>query len=149
MAKINFFSENISFNLPGKRVLKDWIVQTCREEGALISNINFIFCSDDYLQELNSKYLKHKSLTDIITFSDDEFVDKIGGEIYISVERVKENAEIFHEPFEREIKRVVIHGVLHLIGYKDKVKKDRVVMRSKEDYYLQRFDESVKKQDKI
>lgn len=143
MAKINFFSENISLNLRGKRVLKDWIVQTCKDEGALINNINFIFCSDEYLQELNSKYLKHKSLTDIITFSDEEVGCKIGGEIYISVERVSENAEIFREPFEREMKRVIIHGVLHLIGYKDKVKKDQVVMRSKEDYYLERFDESV------
>jgi rRNA maturation RNase YbeY len=116
--------------------LSDWIFNCISKLSKKdIEELNYIFCNDDYLLEINRKYLNHDTLTDIITFNYN--TDKhIHGEIYISLERVKENATQLSENFERELKRVIIHGVLHLIGYDDKNKEDKAKMRELEDYCL-------------
>lgn len=137
MAGITFFNEEIEFNLKGKQVLKDWISLVIESEGKKKGDISFIFCDDTYLSEINVQYLKHHTLTDIITF--DYTADnkgRISGDIFISIERVKENAESLKIPFVNELHRVIIHGVLHLLGYKDKNKVDKALMRQKEDYCL-------------
>jgi rRNA maturation RNase YbeY len=105
--------------------------------------INFIFCSDEYLSELNKTYLKHDGLTDILTFPFAEEPETISGDIYISVDRVKENAENFGEQMEQELRRVMIHGILHLMGYKDKTEDEKKRMRKKENHYLKKFKDSV------
>lgn len=137
MAGITFFNEEIEFNLKGKQVLKDWISLVIESEGKKKGDISFIFCDDTYLSEINVQYLKHHTLTDIITF--DYTADnkgRISGDIFISIERVKENAESLKIPFVNELHRIIIHGVLHLLGYKDKNKVDKALMRQKEDYCL-------------
>lgn len=98
--------------------------------------INIIFCSDEYLLDLNRNFLKHDTLTDIITFPFMENDDNISGDIYISIPRVKENAENFGQDFEAELQRVMVHGILHLLGYKDKSKIAKAEMTAKEDLYL-------------
>lgn len=101
-----------------------------------IGSINFIFCSDEYLFQLNQKYLKHDTYTDIITFDSSVEETEISGDIFISLERVKENSKQFSGSFVKELHRVMIHGILHLLGYKDKSPKDKEAMSGKEDYYL-------------
>jgi len=110
-----------------------------REENYSRLSINYIFCTDEYLSELNNKYLHHNTFTDILTFPDYSNPRKISGDIYISIERIRENAEKFQQPFSRELARVMVHGALHLLGYKDKTAKEREEMTWKEDYYLDRF----------
>lgn len=137
MAKITFFTEEISFNLPQKIFLKNWITEVIALENKIKGDINYIFCNDTYLSKLNLQYLKHDTLTDIITF--DYTKDNnglISGDIFISIERVKENAMALKIPFPIELNRVMIHGVLHLLGYKDKTKAEKAIMRQKEDNYL-------------
>lgn len=109
-----------------------------KQEGFTIGDINYIFCDDEYLLKINLEYLNHDTLTDIITF---DYVENgvLSGDIYISIERVRENAVIFSVPFEQELLRVLAHGVLHLCGYKDKTNKDSVLMRQKEDTAIQLF----------
>ena len=101
----------------------------------VVKDLNFIFCDDEFLFEINNTYLRRDSLTDIITF-DYSNKNNISGDIFISIDRVKANALSFNESFEDELKRVIIHGVLHLLGYKDKSKKEKKIMREKEDFYL-------------
>ncbi|MCB0460671.1 MAG: rRNA maturation RNase YbeY, partial [Flavobacteriaceae bacterium] len=98
-------------------------------------DISYIFCDDDYLLDINVKYLKHNTLTDIISF---DYTDDglISGDVFVSIDRVKENAEKFNVSFQDELHRVMIHGILHFCGYKDKTKEEEQLMRSKEDYYL-------------
>lgn len=139
-SKIQFFSEGTSFILKNKNATRLWLIKAISEEKKKPWYINFIFCNDDYLLELNRIYLNHNSLTDILTFPFTEQPDVISGDIYISIERVKENAESFAEPVNREIRRVMIHGVLHLIGYRDKTGIERKKMRGQEDYYLNLFE---------
>lgn len=136
MATIRFFSEDISFkiDLPRKKTL--WIKEVARREKKTIKEINYIFCSDEYLLQLNHGFLKHKTLTDIITFDNSEDKTSLQGEIYISIDRVRENALKFKAAFEVELKRVMIHGVLHLIGYKDKKPSEKTLMRKKEEACL-------------
>jgi probable rRNA maturation factor len=102
----------------------------------LINEINYIFCSDSYLLSLNKGFLKHNTLTDIITFDNSEGTGSMEGEIYISIERVKENATKYDVSFEDELNRVMIHGILHLLGYKDKKPSEKALMRKKEEAYL-------------
>ena len=118
-----------------KRKITNWIKETIHSEGKKSGEISFIFCSDNYLLEVNKKYLNHDYFTDIITF---DYVENniISGDIFISCDRVKENAKEFDKTFENELSRIIIHGVLHLLGYKDKVKKDKLLMTQKEDFYL-------------
>ncbi len=135
MKAINCFSEVIDFDLKNQSVIKKWIRYVAENEKKEIETINYIFCNDEYLHNLNVDYLKHDTLTDIITF-DYSTDNTISGDIFISIERVKENAVLFEKSFDDELNRVIVHGILHLIGYKDKSPEDKAVMTEKEDFYL-------------
>ena len=119
--------------------LKSFISTLFKKEGKKLDEISYIFCSDDYLLEINRQYLKHDYYTDIITFGLSESGQPINAEIYISVDRVKENAREFKTSFKRELHRVIFHGALHLCGYKDKKKEDQQIMRKMEDKYLTQY----------
>jgi probable rRNA maturation factor len=136
MATVHFFNEQIRFKIPNPRKTASWVKRVIEEEGMLLSSINFIICSDNFLAELNLKYLKHKTLTDIITFDNSEEEGTIQGDIFISLPRVKENSKKFGTTLDNELHRVMIHGVLHLMGYSDKSVNDKLAMRRKEDTYL-------------
>ena len=123
------------FEITDKSKLKKWIIKVVKKEGSDIAELNFIFCDDDYLLEKNKTFLKHDTLTDIITFDYSE-KNTLTGDVYISIERVKENSQNYGVPYENELHRVIIHGVLHLLGYKDKNEKQQKEMREKEDFYL-------------
>ncbi len=138
-SKIQFFPEGTSFILKNKNAIRSWLIKAIDEEKKKPWYINFIFCNDDYLLELNKIYLNHNTLTDILTFTFAEQPDIVSGDIYISVERVEENAENFGEQKDRELRRVMIHGVLHLVGYRDKTSIDRKIMREKENYFLNKY----------
>jgi probable rRNA maturation factor len=136
MARIHFFIEDVTFKLPHPIKVSRWIQSVIKTEGFTLDNLNYVFCSDEYLREMNIQYLKHKTLTDIITFSTSERPGTIEGDIFISIERVKENAGKFNQEFIDELHRVMVHGVLHLVGFKDKAATDKKLMRRKEDAYL-------------
>lgn len=137
--KISFFTEDIDFRLKDKRKIASWITACARQEGFSVKSLSYILCSDEHLLQINQSYLKHNTLTDIITFDLSSSEAELDGEIYISVPRVTENAMHFEVTVEEEIRRVIIHGVLHLMGYKDKTRKQKDVMRKKEDAYLSLF----------
>lgn len=134
--KINFFNEDIQFTLKNKVQIRKWIRKSIENEGFKLGELNFIFCSDGYLLQINQEYLKHDTYTDIITFDNSELSEIISGDIFISIDRIIENAEKFQINFDNELHRVMIHGVLHLMGYPDKKREEKVIMTSKEDYYL-------------
>ncbi|SKC19256.1 rRNA maturation RNase YbeY [Dyadobacter psychrophilus] len=136
---LNFFTENVDFDLLRPLKTKKWIKNTSISEGYEIADLNYIFCDDEYLLEINKQYLDHDYFTDIITFDNSEEDNVIEGDIYISVDRVKENAATFHADFETEMRRVLIHGLLHLMGYDDTDEKLKAAMRAKEDQYLLLF----------
>lgn len=115
---------------------RKWILAIIANEEKEPGAINYIFCSDDTLLDINQQYLDHDTFTDIITFDYSSEFDNISGDIYISVDMVRYNAKKFREEFLRELARVIVHGVLHIIGYKDKSEKDTLRMREKENYYL-------------
>lgn len=133
---INFFNEDVSYSLKQKINLKNWIRDTIENEGQKLKEINFIFCSDEYLLQINQQYLNHSTYTDIITFDNSEKAGYIVADIFISIERVLENAGKFNTPPGDELHRVLIHGTLHLLGYKDKPKAKKVLMTAMEDKYL-------------
>lgn len=141
---IQFFSEGIPFTLKFKTATRNWLNEVVREEEKRSWYINFIFCSDEYLFDLNRTYLQHDTLTDILTFPYLDDPGVISGDIFISIERVKENAELFLQDFERELRRVMVHGVLHLIGYSDHGKKKKELMTAKEDFYLEKYTTAVR-----
>lgn len=132
---INFFSENCSFRLKEKKMITAWLTKIIQKSSNKTGNITYIFCDDAYLADLNQKYLNHKTLTDIITF---DYVEgnMINGDIFISIERVQENAIKYKTPFKNELLRVICHGVLHLIGFTDKNDTEKLVMRAKEQECL-------------
>lgn len=132
---INFYSEDVDFHLVNEKKTIKWIKDSIKNETKIVGEISYIFCSDEYLHKMNLEYLNHNSFTDIITFDYTEG-NNVSGDIFISIDRVKENAIKFKTIFESELSRVIIHGVLHLIGYKDKSIQDKEQMRSKEDFYL-------------
>lgn len=136
MGSIHFFNEDILFKLQRPRKKSSWIRESIVREGKSLGELNFVFCSDEYLLKINIEYLDHHTLTDIITFDNSEEQGLIEGDIYISIDRVRENAVSFGTGFDRELSRVMIHGVLHLIGYTDKSESNKSVMRRKEDAYL-------------
>jgi rRNA maturation RNase YbeY len=136
---INFFNENTQFVLRDKRILRAWIKNAIELEGKIGRSLNFVFCDDDYLSELNIKYLKHNTLTDILTFPQEEKFNIISGDIFISIPRIKENALLYNVAFSEELHRVIIHGVLHLVGYKDSTKSEKAEMKGKEDFYLSKL----------
>ena len=132
---ISFNNQSIPFKLKEKAKLKLWIKSITEKEKHVIGTINYVFCNDNELLEINVKHLNHNTFTDIITFDYTEGT-KINSDIFISVERVSENAKKFQVPFEEELHRVMIHGILHLCGYKDKTKLDSDLMRKKENISL-------------
>jgi rRNA maturation RNase YbeY len=136
MASVHFFSQDLLFKLPKPRKVSNWIKYTVTSEEAQLQQLNFIFCSDEALLKLNIEYLNHTTLTDIITFNTSDDPAWIEGEIYISIDRVRENAEKLGNAFIDELHRVIIHGVLHLLGYGDKSTAQKKQMRKKEDAYL-------------
>ncbi len=136
VSSIHFHYPYSSFALTHRRELKSFILKMISREKHQLNEINFIFCSDDYLLQLNRSYLNHDTLTDIITFPFSKPSEPIQSDIYISIERVRENAHTFQTPFYRELHRVIFHGVLHLCGYKDKSKKQSQQMRAMEEHYL-------------
>ncbi len=123
--------------------MKQWIKQIISSEGFYLQQINYIFCSDSYLLKINQDFLKHDTLTDIVTFDTKEKneANSIDGEIYISVQRVDENATLLNNNFEDELNRVIIHGILHLCGYSDKDDKQKTMMRQKENQALSLLNE--------
>ena len=135
---ISFQNQSISFKLKDKTKLKLWIKAIVDTEKHVLGNLNYIFCSDDELLEINIKHLNHNTFTDIITFDYTED-KKISSDIFISIDRVIENSKKFDTSFENELHRVMIHGVLHLCGYKDKTKPDAELMRKKENWALNLF----------
>ncbi|WP_207429551.1 rRNA maturation RNase YbeY [Pedobacter sp. SYSU D00535] len=136
MGKINFFTEDLTLRIKDKIKLKSWIRDTINREGKSLGELNFIFCSDEYLLRINQEYLNHDTLTDIITFDNSDAVNLIVGDVFISYERVHENADRFEVNIVDELHRVIIHGTLHLLGYKDKSKDQKALMTQKEDQYL-------------
>lgn len=137
---ISFHSLVPSFSLKQKNKLREWLWTIAYLEKRGIGSINYIFCDDDYLLNINKEFLKHKTLTDIITFDNSEGIN-LSGEIYISIDRVKENAANYAPSFNDELRRVMVHGVLHLCGYKDKSKIESSLMRKKENQALRYWNE--------
>ena len=162
---ITFFTQDLKFTLKNKTHVRTWLTTVAKKEGAEIAELNYIFCSDNYLLALNKKHLNHDTLTDIITFDNSaprspslfqggqspvdfepagaDVSEGLGqgvvGDIFISIERITENAATYNVSFEKELHRVMVHGLLHLLGYKDKKPADKAQMTGKEDYYLKRF----------
>ncbi|MBI2279761.1 MAG: rRNA maturation RNase YbeY [Bacteroidetes bacterium] len=138
---MNFHSEDVDFHLVNEKKTIKWINDSIKNEAKTVGEISYIFCSDKYLHKMNLEYLNHDTYTDIITFDYTE-ENIVSGDIFISIDRVKENAIKFNtsinsmQAFEKELSRVIIHGVLHLMGYKDKSAQEKKQMRSKEDFYL-------------
>jgi rRNA maturation RNase YbeY len=130
------FNFLIATTLKDRTGLKRFIGQMVKKEGKQLAVLNYIFCSDNYLLDINKQYLKHDFFTDIITFPLSEKGQPINAEVYISVERVRENAGNYSGSFKKELLRVIFHGVLHLCGYKDKKPKDAALMRQMEDKWL-------------
>lgn len=134
-SSITFHSEDIDFHLVNEKKRIKWIKDSIKNEAKSVGEISYIFCSDEYLHKMNLEYLNHDTYTDIITFDYTE-ENIVSGDIFISIDRVKENAIKFKTVFENELSRVIIHGVLHLMGYKDKTPQQKEQMRTKEDFYL-------------
>lgn len=132
---VHFSVENINFNLKEKLRIKKWISEVVKLNGKKLGDVCYLFCDDAHLLEVNISYLDHDTLTDIITFDYDEG-DVVSGDILISIDRVRENAQIFNVPFEQELHRVIIHGILHLLGQGDKTDREAKKMRSREDEAL-------------
>ena len=135
---IQFSNQVTNFVLKNKLKIREWVRAIVRDEGKRSGDLSYVFCSDDYLLQLNKQYLKHQTLTDIITFDYSEN-EKVSGDIFISIDRVKENARDYSRSFNEELGRVMAHGVLHLLGYKDKLEEDRINMTEKENQYLASF----------
>ena len=135
--KFNYADRKLSIN--NKSKLKKFINTIFQEESIELNDLNYIFCSDDYLLQINNDHLKHDYYTDIITFTLEERGEAVIGEIYISLDRIKDNSNIEKTNLLHETLRVIFHGSLHLCGYKDKKKDDIIIMRQKEDYYINKF----------
>ncbi|MBR1699600.1 MAG: rRNA maturation RNase YbeY [Bacteroidales bacterium] len=132
---VSYFTEDITFPFKLKRFTSKWLKFVAHSEARRLGDISIIFCSDQYILEVNRKYLNHDYYTDIITFDYCEG-DLLSGDLFISVDSVRENAAFYGTAFEIELNRVIVHGVLHLIGYDDHTEEEIAQMRSKEDFYL-------------
>lgn len=132
---ISYYNQDVDFKFSGKRLTSKWLTLVAESEIRRIGDIAVIFCSDDYILQINQQYLSHDYYTDIITFDYSEG-DKLSGDLFISIDTVRANAEEYGTDFKDELNRVIVHGILHLIGYDDHNDKDIAVMRKKEDYYL-------------
>lgn len=133
---IYYFNEDCPFILPDEAGTTNWITTVLHKEGFSVKNINYIFCSDEHLLKINQEYLHHDTLTDIITFDHSDSNTEIESDIFISIDRVKENADQLGKPFIDELHRVMIHGLLHIMGFADKSDEEKRVMREKEDACL-------------
>ena len=136
MTNIRFFKEDIHFTLKNKTKIRQWITATIHHHQKKIQSINYIFTSDNYLLTINKEYLNHNTFTDIITFDNSSNPEHIETDIFISIQRVKANSNQLKISFTEELHRVMIHGILHLLGYKDKTTTERNEMRKKENHYL-------------
>lgn len=132
---IRYFNQDIKFEFKPKLLTNRWLKMVAESEIRKISDINVIFCSDNYILDVNMKYLQHDYFTDIITFDYCEG-DRLSGDLFISIDSVRENSQFYGTSFADELNRVIVHGVLHLIGYDDHSEADIATMRAKEDYYL-------------
>jgi rRNA maturation RNase YbeY len=135
---IRFISENTAFKLKEKKKIKSWIRNVIEDNGKQLGEINYIFCGDQRILEINKQYLKHDYYTDIITFDYFE-KDKLQADIFISIDTVESNSQKYNTSFEHELMRVIIHGILHLIGLDDREKKDKIKMREAENFALKLF----------
>lgn len=138
LTKVRFFFEHKKFSLEKRAELKAFIEYLFKREKKKLSSINYVFCSDKRLLEINRQFLNHDFYTDIITFDLSES-DSTQAEIYISIDRVKDNAKSLGTSFKSELHRVIFHGALHLCGYKDKTQAEQLKMRQKEAFYLSRY----------
>ena len=136
MPAIQFFEEDISYKLKNKPLVRQWIKDTIIAEGFKLKELTYVFCSDAYLLPMNQQYLDHDTYTDIITFDNSEKKGIIEGDIFISIDRIRENALKFNSGEANELHRVIIHGALHLLGYQDKTAEKKKIMTGKEDHYL-------------
>lgn len=139
---IRFYSET-DFTLNNKQIYKNWLKSIIEKNNKRVGEINYIFCDDPYLLEINQKYLNHDYFTDIITFDYSER-KKIHGDIYISIDRVRENATLFNQTFDKELLRVLSHGVLHLCGFDDQNQEDKIQMTNQEDEAILLYDSFIK-----
>ncbi len=136
MHHIHYFTEDIEFSLKDQPIISQWIVDSIAASKFKLEEINYIFCSDEHLLNINQQYLNHNTYTDIITFDNSSEELSIEADIYISIDRVRENAEEYSIPFTHELHRVMIHGILHLLGWGDKTSAEQKAMREKEDACL-------------
>ena len=136
---VAFYFQDTDFKLKHKTRIKEWLRLVAESEVFTLGNISVIFCSDNYILDINQKYLQHDYFTDIITFDYSEG-GRISGDLFISVDSVRENSVEYGTEFEDELHRVIVHGILHLIGYDDHTEDEIKTMRSKEDYYLSLFE---------
>ena len=136
---VHFFYEDVPFELPEKLRRKRWLKELAAASGFRIKELNYIFCSDEYLYQMNVDYLNHNTYTDIITFDNSEKTGELEGDIFVSVDRVRENATTLKVEEATELTRVLAHGLLHLMGYKDKSKEEASLMRSKEEEAIELY----------
>ena len=136
---VRFFTEDVTFSLPQKTQSRQWLTKLAESEGYKIGELNYIFCSDDYLLQVNRDYLDHDYYTDIITFDNSEEEDKLEGDIFISIDRVNDNGRNLNVPLEQELRRVIAHGLIHLCGYGDKTDEEAQQMRQKEEESLRQW----------
>lgn len=138
---IHFFCEDINYTLRSKGIIRQWISTTTQAEGIKeIEELSFIFCSDEYLLSINKQYLNHDTYTDIITFDNSADEKILSGDVFISYDRIKENALLYKVSTSNEMHRVIIHGVLHLCGYYDERKEEKEIMTQKENFYLEKLE---------
>ncbi|MDP9077003.1 MAG: rRNA maturation RNase YbeY [Bacteroidota bacterium] len=136
MPAISFFEEDITYKLKNKTAVRQWVTETLQAEGYKLNELTYIFCSDNYLLQINQQYLNHDTYTDIVTFDNSDIPNTIVGDIFISIDRIRENALKYNHSETEELHRVIIHGALHLVGYTDKKPADKKKMTLKEDFYL-------------
>ncbi|MDD5951493.1 MAG: rRNA maturation RNase YbeY [Spirochaetales bacterium] len=139
---ISYYTQDTDFVFKGKQFNNKWLRMVAESEIKRIGDISIIFCSDNYILDVNMKYLQHDYFTDIITFDYCEG-DRLSGDLFISIDSVRENAKLYNTEFNEELNRVMVHGILHLIGYDDHTQKDQKLMRTKENYFLS-FREALK-----
>ncbi|HSY62574.1 MAG TPA: rRNA maturation RNase YbeY [Cytophaga sp.] len=133
---IHFFTEDITYQLRQRTEIRSWLKSIAKKEKYSILELNYIFCSDEYLLQINKDFLEHDYYTDIITFDNSEVKGKIEGDIFVSIDRVRDNAQQQKTSLKDELHRVIAHGLLHLSGYKDKTSEESKTMRKKEDTAL-------------
>ena len=130
---VQFFSEKVFFSLQNSSFYALWLKRIISDNKKELANLNYIFCSDEYLLKVNQDYLNHNYYTDVIAFDNAESEKMIEGDVFISIDRIRENATSLSVPFDLELSRVLVHGLLHLLGYRDKTDEEKVLMREKEE----------------